>query len=192
MSSNSSSPSDQTRQAVLSVIHNFSNCLKALKDDSISLPGISEQSKKIMSEWGKIKDEIPFYSQGPDTSTVFIIDKHTSFFSGAAGQLLIKILAAMNLSKESVYICNCQNMSLVTEKINQIQPRVIISLGEEASSSLLGEKSSFETIQGKFQDFNSIKVMPTYHPELLIKDPGFKRQVWEDMKQVIEYAGLKK
>ena len=105
--------------------------------------------------------------------------------------MLIKILAAMKLTTDSVFICNADNPESVNAKIKIILPKVIITLGEKAGQSLLKIQQPLEKFQGRFHEYYGIKVMPTFHPSLLLKKPEFKRQVWEDMQQVMEHAGAR-
>ena len=132
-----------------------------------------------------------FFFEGPENATIFIIDSDTGFFKGKSGELLTKILKAMNLSPDSVFICNADDLGLVHEKIKTICPEIIITLGTKAGQSLLQIKSPLEQFRGKFHEYNGIKVMPTFHPSLLLKHPEYKRQVWEDMKRVMENMGSK-
>jgi DNA polymerase len=97
----------------------------------------------------------------------------------------------MVLSPDTVFICNSDMPLLVKERIRKVLPKVIITLGEEAGRALLGSDFCLKEQRGNFHEFEGIKVMPTFHPSLLLEMPQFKRQVWEDMKLVMEYAGLK-
>ncbi len=108
-----------------------------------------------------------------------------------SGKLLEKILNAMNLSLDSVFICTVTDKKTLKKTIKSISPKVVITLGTKACHSILNNKASLKQVHGKFQDFHGVKVMPTFHPSLLLKHPEYKRQVWEDMKLVIDYAGLK-
>ncbi len=174
------------------VIQSFSNYLSFWKQSKIAFPKISEESENIIQSWEKIfSAKSSFCFEGPESSSVFIIDSQTSFFKGEAGQLLSRILNAMGLSSDTVFICNSDEPIAVKEKIRKVLPKVIITLGEKASRILLGPDFSLAEQQGKFYEFEGIKVMPTFHPSLLLEQPQYKRRVWEDMKLVMEYAGLK-
>lgn len=122
-------------------------------------------------------------------------------FVGRAGQLLTKIIEAMGLKRSDVYIANilkCRppnnRMPLPTEilaceenvrrQVEIIKPRVICTLGKFASQTLLKTQVPISALRGKFQEYNGIKVMPTFHPAYLLRNPGDKRLVWEDMKKV--------
>ena len=122
-------------------------------------------------------------------------------FVGRAGQLLTKIIEAIGLKRRDVYIANilkCRppnnRMPLPTEilaceenvrsQIELIRPKVICTLGKFASQTLLKTQSPISALRGKFQNYNGIKVMPTFHPAYLLRNPQDKRLVWEDMKKI--------
>ncbi|MDT8421074.1 MAG: uracil-DNA glycosylase [Desulfuromonadales bacterium] len=123
-------------------------------------------------------------------------------FVGEAGQLLDRILFAMKLSREQVYICNVikcrppQNRDPRPEEIascepflqrqlNAIRPRLIVTLGKFAAQTLLRSQESMGRLRGQWHVYQGIPLMPTYHPAYLLRTPSGKRDVWEDMKQVI-------
>jgi uracil-DNA glycosylase family 4 len=123
-------------------------------------------------------------------------------FVGRAGQLLTKIIEAMGLKREDVYIANilkCRppnnRAPLPTEilaceenirrQVEIINPKVICTLGKFASQTLLKTQTSITSLRGKFQAYNGIKVMPTFHPAYLLRNPDDKKLVWEDMKKVL-------
>ena len=122
-------------------------------------------------------------------------------FVGRAGQLLTKIIEAIGLKRRDVYIANilkCRppnnRMPLPTEilaceenvrsQIELIRPKVICTLGKFESQTLLKPQSPISALRGKFQNYNGIKVMPTFHPAYLLRNPQDKRLVWEDMKKI--------
>ncbi|GAF69008.1 unnamed protein product [marine sediment metagenome] len=128
-------------------------------------------------------------------------------FVGRAGELLTKIIEAMGLKRRDVYICNVlkcrppQNRNPLPQEIvacrdylrrqlELINPKVICSLGKFACSALLSEDFPISRLRGTFQDFCGIKVMPTFHPAYLLRNPAAKALVWEDMQKVM--AELKK
>lgn len=124
-------------------------------------------------------------------------------FVGRAGQLLTKIIEAMGLKRQDVYIANilkCRppnnRIPLPTEilaceenikaQIEIIKPKVICTLGKFASQTLLKNQTPITSLRGTFQDYNGIKVMPTFHPAYLLRNPQDKRKVWEDMKKIMK------
>ncbi len=123
-------------------------------------------------------------------------------FVGAAGQLLEKIIRAMGLAREEVFIANavkcrpprnrtprpeeiaaCRDFLL--RQIRAVSPRVVVTLGAVATAGLLEAGGGISRIRGRFQQWEGIAVMPTYHPSYLLRNPERKREVWEDMKQVM-------
>jgi DNA polymerase len=125
-------------------------------------------------------------------------------FVGRAGQLLNKIIEAIGLKRDDVLIGNvnrCRppgNRQPTTEEahtckpfllreINIARPDVIVVLGNTAMKNLLDTKAGITQLRGKFQDYRGIKVMPTFHPAYLLRDPSKKREVWADMKMVRDY-----
>ena len=178
------------------VLKDFSQYLLQQKQGGNNFFEISKKSETKVNNWGRnwgSKDgaQEKFFFQGPENAKVFILDSSTGFFRDKSGELLIKILAAMKLTSDSVFICNADNPEYVNAKIKTILPKVIINLGEKAGQSLLKIQQPLEKFQGRFHEYHGIKVMPTFHPSLLLKKPEFKRQVWEAMQQVMEYAGTR-
>lgn len=131
-------------------------------------------------------------------------------FVGRAGQLLNKIIQAMHLERKDVYISNvvkcrppqnrtplpdeaatCSNLLLVKE-IAIIQPKIICTLGSPATKSLLGEDVQISKARGQLSSYQSIPVMPTYHPAYLLRNPSAKQAVWEDMKKIMQFLGNNK
>ena len=124
-------------------------------------------------------------------------------FMGPVGQLLEKILLSVGLKREEVYLTNIvkfisagdeltpEILSFFTPFLHRemlaINPKVIISLGNTPTKALLNTKKAISQIRGEFYDYNGIKLMPTFNPAYLLRDPSKKREVWEDMKQVRAY-----
>ena len=123
-------------------------------------------------------------------------------FVGEAGQLLDRILQAMGLHRNDVYICNvlkcrppnnrdpqpeevatCE--AFLAQQIAAIRPQVIIALGRFAVHSLLKTNAPISKLRGEWQSYQGIPLMPTYHPAYLLSNPEGKRDVWDDMKQVL-------
>ncbi len=183
---------DSIKTEFIQVIKDLSHYLSLQKQAGNTGFDISEKSEELINNWGrKSLTPLSFFSEGPETATVFLIDSEQTFFTGKSGDLLKKILAAMNLSSEYVFICNADDLKSVEEKIKVISPKVVITLGTKAGQSLLKLQHPLEQFRGRFHDYHGIKVMPTFHPSLLLQQPEYKRQVWEDMKLVMKYSGLK-
>ncbi|MFH2057802.1 MAG: uracil-DNA glycosylase [Pseudomonadota bacterium] len=196
-------PSSHIRSEFLKTIQDFKGHLFSIKKENGFFPGISKESELLMNEWGYDSPgdlsgdlsgdsygEDLFFSQGSETASIYILDSMGRFFKGKSGELLVKIMKAMSLSIDQVFICNVDDIKAVCKRIDHNIPKVIITLGSKAGKLLLNTDQSLESFRGKFFKFHGIQVMPTFHPSLLIKDAQYKRQVWEDMKQVMTYAGL--
>jgi DNA polymerase len=129
-------------------------------------------------------------------------DQRGEPFVGEAGRLLDRILQAMGTSRDDVYICNvlkCRPPDnrdplpdevatcepFLKRQLAAIRPQVVITLGRFATQSLLHSTDPISRLRGNWQDYEGIPVMPTYHPAYLLRSPGGKRDVWEDMKQVL-------
>ena len=124
-------------------------------------------------------------------------------FVGRAGQLLTKIIEAIGLKREDVYIANVikcrppQNRNPEPDEVEQcepflfrqidvIKPKVIVALGKFAAQSLLKTTEPITRIRGREYRYRDAILMPTYHPAYLLRNPSSKREVWEDMKRVRE------
>ena len=121
-------------------------------------------------------------------------------FMGPVGDLLVKILASIGIRREDVYLTNVVKFisagdELTPEILNfftpflhremlAIKPKVIISLGNTPTKALLNTKKSITQMRGEFYDYHDIKLIPTFNPAYLLRDPTKKREVWEDMKMV--------
>ena len=129
-------------------------------------------------------------------------DKRGEPFVGPAGELLDKMIEAMGWSRQSVYINNivmCRPPNnrnpevdevssckpFLDARIGSIAPRIIVALGRPASNTLLGRDAPISSLRGKFHDRNGIKVMPTFHPAYLLREPDRKRDAWSDLKLVM-------
>jgi uracil-DNA glycosylase family 4 len=122
-------------------------------------------------------------------------------FVGAAGQLLTKILGAIDLTRQDVYICNiikCRPpgnrnpepdeiaacFPFVERQIKAIKPRLICTLGTFAGQALLQTDKPISQLRGHFHAYGEIQLLPTYHPAYLLRNPARKRDVWEDMQKL--------
>jgi len=154
----------------------------------------------------------------PDADLMFIgeapgmdEDQQGEPFVGRAGQLLTRIIKAMNFAREDVYIANILKCRpdmpagsfgnrpptpaemqtcrpYLVEQIDIIQPSVLVALGAVAVEGLLGTRAAMRDLRGRWHIYNSIPLMITYHPAYLLRNqaPSEKRKVWEDMLQVLE------
>jgi uracil-DNA glycosylase family 4 len=121
-------------------------------------------------------------------------------FVGRAGQLLTKIIEAIGLTREQVYIANvikCRPPGnrnpdpdevercepFLFQQIDRIQPKVIVALGTFAAKALLKTQDPISRLRGRVYDYRGAKLIPTFHPAFLLRSPERKRDVWEDMKK---------
>jgi DNA polymerase len=124
-------------------------------------------------------------------------------FVGRAGQLLTKIIEAIGLGRDDVYIANVikcrppQNRNpepdevetcepFLFQQIDVIKPKVIVALGTFAARALLRTLDPISRLRGRVYDYRGAKLIPTFHPAYLLRNPASKRDVWEDMKKVRE------
>ena len=127
-------------------------------------------------------------------------------FVGRAGQLLTDIIRAIQFQREDVYIANVikcrppQNRNpepdeldscrpFLLRQIDMIQPRVIVTLGRFAFQSTMQVSSPISSVRGVWHELRGIRLMPTYHPAYLLRNPSAKREVWSDMKKVMAELG---
>jgi len=160
---------------------------------------LSKKRTNIVFGAGDPMARLVFVGEGPGYEE----DKSGEPFVGAAGKLLTKIIEAINLTREKVYICNiikCRppgNRNPMPDEIKTcfpflkrqllvIKPDFICALGTFAAQTLLKTKQPISMLRGHFHDHMGIKVMPTYHPAYLLRNANKKRDVWEDMKMLIK------
>ena len=155
---------------------------------------------KIVFGEGNPKAELMFVGEAPGADE----DASGRPFVGRAGQLLTKMIEAINLKREDVYIANIlksrppNNRNPEAEEVRAcipflyrqiavVRPRLIVTLGNPATQGLLETKTGISRLRGEFQDFPriaGIKLLPTFHPAYLLRSPDKKREAWEDMKKV--------
>ncbi len=148
---------------------------------------------------GHAAAKLVFVGEGPG----FEEDQKGEPFVGAAGQLLTRIIAAINLSRRQVYICNiikCRPpgnrnpeadeieacLPFLERQIAAIQPDIICALGKFAAQTLLNSDVPISRLRGRFYEYSGIQLLPTYHPAYLLRNPDKKREVWEDMKMIMK------
>jgi DNA polymerase len=122
-------------------------------------------------------------------------------FVGRAGKLLTRIIEAIDMTRDEVYIaniCKCRPpnnraptpeemeacIPFLHRQIRIVEPRIICLLGATAVKGLLQEKTGITKLRGQFLEWHGILVMPTYHPAYLLRNPNAKRDVWEDVQLV--------
>ncbi len=163
---------------------------------------LCEERTHIVFGVGNPDAPLMFIGEGPGRDE----DIQGEPFVGRAGQLLTKIIEAMGMKRSDVYIGNivkCRPpenraplpdeiatcIPFLHQQIESIQPKVIVCLGSVAFQALLQTEQKITKMRGQWQEYQGIKVMPTYHPAYLLRNPNDKRLVWEDMKKVRDYLG---
>lgn len=153
---------------------------------------------RIVFGEGDPQAQLVFVGEGPG----FDEDRSGRPFVGAAGQLLTKIITAMGLDRERVYICNIvkcrppnnrnpepdeirQCLPFLKRQLRAIHPRVVCALGNVAARTLLETDTPISRLRGRFHAVMDIPLMPTYHPAFLLRNPDKKRDVWDDVRQII-------
>lgn len=161
---------------------------------------LCEGRTHVVNSEGNRKAKLMFVGEAPGADE----DAQARPFVGRAGQLLNKIIEGIGLKREDVFIGNVnrcrppQNRTptpaeavtcrpFIIREIDIVQPRVIVVLGNVAMRNLLNTKVGITKLRGKFQEYRGIKVMPTFHPAYLLRDPSKKRETWEDMKIVRDF-----
>jgi len=157
---------------------------------------------KTVPGQGSSHPEIMFIGEGPGADE----DQQGLAFVGKAGQLLTKIVEAMGFKRDEVFIGNivkCRPpdnrvplpdemtacLPYLKEQIALLQPKVIVALGATAVKGLLNTQTGITKLRGQWMSYQGIDLMPTYHPAYLLRNPDGKRDVWEDMKAVLEHLG---
>lgn len=171
------------------------------------------QRNKTVFGIGHPRPTIVFVGEGPGADE----DAQGIPFVGRAGQLLTRMIAAMTLTREQVYICNivkCRPPGNRTPTEDEsstcspylyrqlaiLRPRVIVALGRPATQTLLATKAPIGRLRGQFHDFPppalahyglpAAALMPTFHPAYLLRSPGEKAKAWEDLQQVMRYLDI--
>jgi uracil-DNA glycosylase family 4 len=159
-----------------------------------------EGRTQVVNSDGNVNARLMFVGEAPGADE----DAQGKPFVGRAGQLLNKIIEAIGMKRTDVFIGNvnrCRPANnrtpvlaeakickpFLIREIAVVQPEIIVVLGNTAMKNLLDTKEGITKLRGTFQDYNGIKVMPTFHPAYLLRDPTKKRETWEDMKKVRAY-----
>ena len=177
----------------------------------VRCPNLVAARKNVVFGVGDINAQLMFIGEAPGADE----DTQGEPFVGKAGQLLTKIIQAMGLTRNSVYIGNilkCRPdtpgqasgnrkptpeemqtcIPYLHEQIDLIRPRVIVALGATAVEGLLGKTIGITKLRGQWRTYRGTPLMPTYHPAYLLRNQSLseKRRVWEDMLQVMERLSL--
>jgi DNA polymerase len=165
---------------------------------------LHEQRNKIVFGAGNPRAELVFVGEGPGHDE----DMQGLPFVGRAGKLLTQMIEAMGLTREQVYICNVvkcrppenrkpEDDEVATcspylyRQLDVIAPKAIVCLGGTAAQALLKTKDSISRFRGTWFDYRNTKLMVTYHPAYLLRNPNAKGEVWKDLQKVMALLGLK-
>ena len=181
----------ETTDTIESIRAEIGNCLRC---------PLHEGRTQVVHTTGNFQAELMFVGEAPGADE----DEQGFPFVGRAGQLLTKIIEGMGYKREEVAIGNINRCRppgnrpptlpeahtcrpFLLREIAVIKPKVIVVMGNTALHNLLDTKAGITKVRGEFQEYFGVKVMPTFHPAFLLRDPRKKREVWEDMKKVRDF-----
>ncbi|MBN1594350.1 uracil-DNA glycosylase [candidate division FCPU426 bacterium] len=164
---------------------------------------LSRTRKRVVFGEGDSRAQLVFVGEAPGMEE----DREGRPFVGAAGQLLTKIIASIGLKREQVYICNVLKCrppgnrnpapaeitackTHLTRQLQILRPKIICALGTFAAQTLLNSQEPIGRLRGKTYAYETIPLIPTFHPAALLYHPQNKRLVWEDMKRIAEILQL--
>jgi DNA polymerase len=164
---------------------------------------LHKQRNKIVFGAGNPRAELIFVGEGPGHDE----DVQGLPFVGRAGKLLTQMIEAMGLQREQVYICNVvkcrppenrkpEDDEVATcspylfRQLDVIAPKAIVCLGGTAAQALLKTKDSISRFRGTWFDYRNTKLLATYHPAYLLRNPAAKSEVWKDLQKVMAHLGL--
>jgi DNA polymerase len=164
---------------------------------------LHKQRNKIVFGAGNPRAELVFVGEGPGHDE----DVQGLPFVGRAGKLLTQMIEAMGLTRDEVYICNVvkcrppenrkpEDDEVATcspylfRQIDVIKPKAIVCLGATAAQALLKTKDSISRFRGQWFDYRNTKLLVTYHPAYLLRNPNAKGDVWKDLQKVMAHLGL--
>ena len=205
-------PAGITKDAAAAAAVDTAARLAALREEALQcrLCGLRDTCKGVVFGEGDPRARLLLIGEGPGQ----VEDDTGRPFVGAAGQLLDRILEAVGLRREEVYIANvvkCRPPGnriptpaeraacrpWLDRQIEIIAPAVVVCLGASSAQVLLGDDLRITQARGRWYDYkgdgqgvtNETKVMPTFHPAAILRDPGKRRPVWEDFKKIKEALG---
>lgn len=163
---------------------------------------------------GKTRTKIVFGEGNPKADLVFVgeapgeqEDLSGRPFVGRAGQLLEKMIQAIGLQRDQVYICNVVKSRppgnrnpepdeieackpYLHRQLDVLRPKVIVALGKFAAQTLLKTETRISELRGNFFDYRGVKLIPTFHPSYLLRNPSAKKEAWDDLQKVARELGL--
>ena len=161
--------------------------------------GLWETRTQTVFGRGNPRAPLMFIGEAPGAEE----DRQGLPFVGAAGKLLDKMIFAMGLTQDEVYIANILKSRppgnrdpkpdeveacwpFLERQIELIDPRVICTLGRPSANALLDTNASMGSLRGRWHTFKGIPLLPTYHPAYLLRSPGQKSKTWQDLKMIIQ------
>jgi uracil-DNA glycosylase len=188
------------RDAPLTFSRNATEALAAIREDigdCVRCKLHTLGRTQIVFGVGNPEADLMFVGEAPGADE----DEQGIPFVGRAGQLLTKIIEAIDLKRDDVYIANIikcrppQNRNpepdevascepFLFRQIDVIKPKVVVALGKYAAQTLLQTETAISRLRGQVFDYRGAKLIPTFHPAYLLRNPSSKREVWEDMKLV--------
>src|SRR3989338_11465723 len=187
--SNLTAAGNAKREALIQLRETVHNCVKCRE--------LASTRNKVVFGAGNVNAQLVFVGEAPGRDE----DLQGLPFVGRAGQLLTKIIESICLSRQDVFICNvlkCRppgNRNPLSDEIKNcepylfrqlelVQPKVICALGTFAAQTLLKTTATISSLRGKFYEFQGAKLICTFHPAYLLRNPQDKRKTWEDMKMI--------
>jgi len=199
-------PMKSQTSVALPVIGDKPSALKLIREDigDCTRCRLHKGRTNLVFGVGNVNADLMFIGEGPGADE----DAQGEPFVGRAGQLLNNMISAMGLKREDVYIANvvkcrppsnrtpekdeCDTCSpFLMRQIDVIKPKVIVALGAVAAKNLLAVSDSMANLRGRWYDFRNSKLVVTYHPAYLLRDPRQKKEAWKDLQMVMKYLGLK-
>ena len=191
----SASPPSALPLTLNGVRHELGNCTRCK---------LSKGRTSIVFGVGNPEARLMFVGEGPGRDE----DLQGEPFVGAAGQLLDRMILAMGLRRQDIYIANIVKCRpprnrdpepdevaacepFLVQQIAAIRPEYLVALGRYAAQTLLRDSTAISRMRGSWRMYEGIPLMPTFHPAYLLRNPADKRLVWQDLQQVMEKLGLK-
>jgi uracil-DNA glycosylase len=191
--------------ALLPVISDKPSALKLIREDigDCTRCRLHKGRTNLVFGVGNVNADLMCVGEGPGADE----DAQGEPFVGRAGQLLNNMISAMGIKREDVYIANvvkcrppsnrtpekdeCDTCSpFLMRQIDVIKPKVIVALGAVAAKNLLAVNDSMANLRGRWYDFRDSKLLVTYHPAYLLRDPRQKKEAWKDLQMAMKFLGL--
>ena len=181
-----------------------------------TLDAINAELLRRAKSLPRYRERVFIFGEGPSGARVAVVGESPGPpdidsgrpFMGPAGQMLERILGSIGLARADCYLTNTVKMISTGDELDAevlsfftpylhrelavVRPRVVISFGNTPTRALLHTKKPISQLRGEFHDYRGLRLMPTFNPAYLLRDPTKKREVWEDMKKVRAHLGEKK